>query len=295
MNFMLVVAILYFFCISSASSSEDTDWFKNPNMAAFSSLIVPGSVQLHDERYQMGSAFLGTAIGAQLLLEDYMDADDFIEDDDRFDDDLKENYINLSTFKADVIANIKLNNALLSSYDAYKSRKHDGAISPKDHISDLWSAPFEWNFISRPTTYVPMLVIAIYASQRDNNYAFIKSSDVSGSDLHISNALKAEVTAVGEEAFFRGYVNTEMSDNYGENYGLLGSSLIFGATHTGEGDQANFLEASSIGGYLGWLHQRNDYRLGESVAVHYWINFILGVAEIEQGGTIPLLEFNSKF
>ena len=233
-------------------------------------------------------------MGSRMLYEYYKGEEDFISADDRLDDDFQEKYVNLTTHKSDLALSIWLNNAFISSYDAYKSRTHNNKISPKDDLNDLWFAPFDWKYLSRPTTYVPMLVAALIGSSRDNVYAIRRSSDVSDSALYVGSAFMSEATAVGEEAFFRGYVNTEMSNNYGEDYGLAGSSLIFGLTHTGDGNQADFLTSSGIGGYLGWLHQRNGYELGESVAVHYWFNMILAAAEIKHGAVIPLIELNTK-
>lgn len=292
---IVIISVLFFGCILNAFSEEDTSWLKNQNIAALSSFLAPGSVQLYDGRYGVGFSFLGTAVGSRLLYEHYKGEEDYISVDDRIDDDLQEVYLNLTTYKSDLVLSIWLNNMFMSSYDAYKSRKDNNGISPKDDLDDLWFAPFDWKYLSRPTTYVPMLVAAFLGSNRDNIYAIRRSSDVSDSSLYAGSAFMSEATAVGEEAFFRGYVNTEMSDNYGEGIGLGGSSLIFGLAHTGDGNQADFLAATGIGGYLGWLHQRNGYELGESVAVHYWFNFILAVAEIKHGAVIPLIELNTKF
>ncbi len=294
---IVAIGVLFFGCILNAFSEENTSWSKNPNFAALSSFLVAGSAQLYDGRYQVGFSFLGTSIGSRLLYEHYKGEEDHISAEDRIDEGLQEEYLNLTTYKSDLVFSIWLNNKFLSSYDAYKSRKDKGnnGISPKDDLSDLWLAPFDWKYLSRPTTYVPMLVAAFVGSNRDSVYAIRRSSDVSDSSLYAGSAFMSEASAVGEEAFFRGYVNTEMSDNYGEDIGLWGSSLIFGLAHSGEGNQADFLTATGIGGYLGWLHQRNGYELGESVAVHYWFNFILAVAEIEHGAVIPLIELNTKF
>ena len=59
------------------------------------------------------------------------------------------------------------------------------------------------------------------------------------------------------------------------------SSVTFGLAHSGEGLSANAAVATAYGAYLGWLHQRNDYRLGENVAVHFWWNVFVSLAALQ--------------
>jgi membrane protease YdiL (CAAX protease family) len=100
---------------------------------------------------------------------------------------------------------------------------------------------------------------------------------------------------VGEEAFFRGFLNNEFSERYGDRWGLAVSSLIFGLGHTGQGQTANVLQATAAGLYLGWLHQRNGFETGEGVALHYWINVLAGLSAIRNGERMQVLELNISF
>ena len=49
------------------------------------------------------------------------------------------------------------------------------------------------------------------------------------------------------------------------------------------------------GAYLGWMHQRNGFQIGEGVALHYWINVLAGIAAIRNGGSAPLLSLRVPF
>jgi membrane protease YdiL (CAAX protease family) len=103
------------------------------------------------------------------------------------------------------------------------------------------------------------------------------------------------MTAVGEEAMFRGFLNSEFSDRFGNVEGLLMSSAIFGLAHTGQGQTANALQAGLAGLYLGWVHQRNGFEAAEGVALHYWANVLVGIAAIRNGGSAQLVSLRLSF
>jgi len=103
------------------------------------------------------------------------------------------------------------------------------------------------------------------------------------------------MTAIGEEAFFRGFLNNEFSSRYGDGTGLVTSSVIFGLAHTGQGQTANALQATAAGFYFGWLHQKNGYAVGEGAALHYWFNVLAGAAAIHNGGSAELLHIQLPF
>ncbi|WDE05298.1 CPBP family intramembrane metalloprotease [Thalassomonas viridans] len=295
----------------SELSSGQTGYFQTPaadlfttdnaNVAAMSGLLLPGSVQFFDGNFLTGLSYGGTALAGMALYGHYSDKDDYFEDDDElFSDALKESYINKTTFNADMAQTVFLNTMFASSYDAYKRKSrhrqfNHGVIAPGEDIKDLWQAPFKFEQLSKPSTYVPLLLFAAYVSSRDNVYAIRRSGDISSGTLYAGNFAGNLFTGVGEEAFFRGYVNTELSHQLGENLGLAASSVLFGAMHSGDGNQASFGEAAVIGGYLGWLHQKNNYNLSQGVALHYWFNVIAGLAELHHGGQVPIFQYSVEF
>ena len=166
---------------------------------------------------------------------------------------------------------------------------------PTESLTDLAAAPFSLRYLSRPTTFVPLLIQALGVFSSEYDYGIIRNPDVSKSDLYTFNYLANESTAIGEEAFFRGFVNNEFSHRYGNNGGLVVSSVIFGLAHTGQGQTANALQATAAGLYLGWLHQRNGFEAAEGVALHYWVNVLAGIAAIRNGGGAQLVSLNISF
>lgn len=95
--------------------------------------------------------------------------------------------------------------------------------------------------------------------------------------------------AMGEEALFRGVVQSGLARRFGETEGLLAGSLIFGLLHAPSGlglegqDRRNFflykLPATlATGAYFSWLYKRSGYSLAPSTAMHFWYNFMLSAA-----------------
>jgi hypothetical protein len=192
---------------------------------------------------------------------------------------------------------------LYSGYAAYRdARARDNSgfrtPAPRESLGDLAVSPFSFKYLARPTTFIPLAIQAAalyrYKDSKDA-YGIYRHRDVSTGDLHTFNLIANEWTAVGEEAFFRGFLNNEFSNRYGDNQGLVISSAIFGLAHTGQGQTANVLEAGLAGAYLGWVHQKNGFEAGEGVALHYWINVLAGISAIHNGGSAEFLRIQLPF
>jgi hypothetical protein len=269
----------------------------SPTVSAFASAIVPGLGQATNGDYEAAAAHFGIFAASLSAALYYERKPDLLSDDVRYDDGNRE-FINQTTLRRDFALRLATDTALYSSFGAYRDARarHDLSYrtpAPKESLSDLAIAPFSWEFLSRPTTFIPLAFQAWAASR--SKYGIFRADDVSARDLHVYNATANEFTAVGEEGFFRGFLNNELSNRWGNGWGLAGSSALFGIAHTGQGQTANALEASVAGAYLGWVQQRNGFQIGEGVALHYWINVIAGIAAIRQGGSATLVSFRVPF
>jgi hypothetical protein len=270
----------------------------SPTDAALASAIIPGLGQAINGNYEEGAVHFGIfAVSLSTVLY-YEHKPDFLSDDVRYDEAGNREFINQTTLRRDFALRLATDTALYSSFGAYRdARARDDRAyrtpAPKESLSDLALAPFSWEFLSRPTTFIP-LALQAWAVSRDS-YGIYRGHDVSTRDLYIYNATANEFTAVGEEGFFRGFLNNEFSARWGNGWGLAGSSLLFGVAHTGQGQTANAIQASIAGLYLGWMQQRNGFGIGEGVALHYWINVLSGIAAIRHGGSAPLLSLSVPF
>jgi hypothetical protein len=272
----------------------------SPAFAGVASLIIPGAGQASNGDYDAAAAHFGIFAVSAYGVSNYSRKDDYLDQDKRYDDANSREFINRTTLKYDYAARLVTDTALYSSYGAYRdARARDNAgyrtPQPGESLNDLAVAPFSFRYLSRPTTFFPLAfqALAVFASK--GGYGVYRAQDVSTGDLYTFNAVANEMTAVGEEAFFRGFANNELSNRYGDNGGLVTSSVIFGLAHSGQGQTANALEATVAGLYLGWLHQRNGFETGEGVALHYWINVLAGISAIRNGGTAQVLTFRFSF
>jgi hypothetical protein len=272
----------------------------SPSVAAFASAIVPGLGQASHGNYEEALAHFGIFALTLSTAVYYQRKPDFLDDDVRYDSANDREYINQTTLRHDFALRLAVDTALYSSFSAYRdARRGDERAyrtpAPTESLSDLALAPFSWRFLSRPTTFLPLALQAWAVSRSKYGYGIYRGPDVTPRDLHLHNFATNEFTAVGEEGFFRGFVNNEFSDRWGNGWGLAGSSLLFGIAHTGQGQTANAVEASIAGAYLGWMQQRNGFGIGEGVALHYWINVLAGIAAIRNGGSAPLLSLSVPF
>ena len=97
------------------------------------------------------------------------------------------------------------------------------------------------------------------------------------------DSFRAFNIGVGEEAIFRGYIQSFLMERLSPTASIITSSIIFGAAHMGN---ASGMDAATkkryytfslplittLGGYMGWLTHKN-HSLKESVAVHAWYDF----------------------
>ncbi|MBK8247649.1 MAG: CPBP family intramembrane metalloprotease [Gemmatimonadetes bacterium] len=93
------------------------------------------------------------------------------------------------------------------------------------------------------------------------------------------DALYLLSTAVGEELFFRGLVQTELTERWNPTLGIAGSTLAFAAFHIPNRGMGGALIAGVAGAYLGTRFHRNGYQLGELIAAHFWIDFLPGALQ----------------
>ena len=177
-------------------------------------------------------------------------------------------------------------------YAAYRDvRKYNGGSysykMPTDSFLDLSFASFKPSILKKPEVwggFLGALTLAItttYFAYPDDAHIKTPAASSRGS-LYPPVAFSV---GVGEEAFFRGYLQSMLSEALNPTAGLVLSSLAFGAAHISNAshmesdDQRRYYTYSIpfitvLGAYFGWLTQKN-HSLQESVALHSWYDFTL--------------------
>jgi membrane protease YdiL (CAAX protease family) len=180
-------------------------------------------------------------------------------------------------------------------YSAYRdARAYNGPSSytyrmPADDLTDLTTAPFSWKVMKKPEVWggiLGMLAIASGVSY----LAFPGDTSKPNEDhprTQISPILSVPI-GVGEEALFRGFLQSALTESFDSWGGIALSSLAFGAAHIPNGlalqpeNRWRYYSftvplLTAFGTYAGWLTYKN-HSLKESVALHTWYDMVLFAA-----------------
>ena len=175
-------------------------------------------------------------------------------------------------------------------------RRHPGATETmqidKTPFSQLLWAPFNPRIFTKPYVLsfaalgVGIGIVEYHLSGR--HYRNISSvtaistrmSRAGGTAYYEGASLALSYgTAVSEEMIFRGMLMPFLDFKWGKVKGLWGSSVIFGGLHLLNPDVKQPLMVFAVitagGPALGWNVQKNDYRLREVIAAHFWYDLII--------------------
>lgn len=183
---------------------------------------------------------------------------------------------------------------------------------PTEQLQDLTAAPFNWKVIKKPEVWGGCLG-AIAVAVTVSYFAFPPKARIAA--IYSDNKkiepwfpAVAFPVGIGEEAFFRGVMQSSYAEKLGPKGSIIASSLFFGAAHFPNAfllpreERWRYYTFSiplltAIGGYLGWLTQKNG-SLKESVAVHTWYDFALfSASAIAQSAAIgcPAFSYSVPF
>lgn len=188
----------------------------------------------------------------------------------------------------------------MSAYAAFRStvkyKQENGFdyqfIKRNETVDELLLAPFEFKFLKRSSTYTPLAVLlGLIALGGD-----VSTANLSASDAYYTSAYSYNAGTY-EEAIFRGwqmpYLKNKGLSNFSSN---AIQALIFGAAH---GVRVVPLPQILMGYYLGYVTQKNDWSIRESIFIHAWWDILAIGASYAQGTTetavfsLPL--YNARF
>ncbi|MBI2383596.1 MAG: CPBP family intramembrane metalloprotease [Gammaproteobacteria bacterium] len=183
----------------------------------------------------------------------------------------------------------------LSFFTTFRSALETEGIEPREAGVDdtplprLALAPFQSAQLSDPYVWGAALagaLTAAYEARRASRHlGEVERFELlggtfnrdDGAGLYGAEALGLSLAAaVGEEALWRGLLQTQMEAIFGAKYGLRTTAVLFGAVHTvkldGRFSWENGVAGGLAGYYLGWLFQQSDHRLARPIAAHFWFN-----------------------
>lgn len=144
-----------------------------------------------------------------------------------------------------------------------------GFLKEEETPMDLLAAPFQFSYLQRQTTWIPLLVAtglgALIPNALTEDY---QRDPYSGSDAFYASAISYNA-GVSEEALFRGYMQPLLYDGLNSSLGANSiQALVFALAHRATIDRP--IAQAGMGFYLGWLQEKRNWTLGESIFVHAW-------------------------
>ena len=172
-----------------------------------------------------------------------------------------------------------------TTYRNYRAGESHTLALTDQSIGRLSASAFQWRYLKEPDVYVPLLISAgaSFLDEPQGPSLFkLRSLNWFGSDVSPATAGVGSILletvgfallAVAEEGFFRGVLQTELSERVNPNFGLIASSVLFGMAHYPSHGLVYSLRATVAGLYLGWRFKQSGYDLGHTIAIHFYIDF----------------------
>ncbi len=184
------------------------------------------------------------------------------------------------------------NTWLYGIYAAYRDvRLYNGQSGysyqmPTDSLADLSYAPFNYKVLGKPEVWGGLLGSLILGSAV--TYVAFHDKIMSIATQSLSKSFTPVIAlpvSIGEESFYRGFIQSQLSEVLTPWGGIAVSSMLFGASHIVNGMimepelRPGYFKfvlpfLTLFGVYDGWLTHKN-HSLKSSVALHAWYDFVL--------------------
>lgn len=193
------------------------------------------------------------------------------------------------------------NTHLVGVYDAWRTARlrhpQEKFRTPTPGLSGLLRAPLRGKTLLRPEVGLPLAGVAIagltFSLVYDGEATFWESQRLPLFSREVDRWHAAAVgesywiatfysVGIGEEALFRGVLQTTLEERFGPTWGWVLASVIFGSLHALNAPEswqtmaAAATVTGSIGAYLGWLYQRDGYDLTAGTFFHVWYDVLIG-------------------
>jgi membrane protease YdiL (CAAX protease family) len=261
------------------------------------SVFVPGFGQMAQRRYLSGAAFAAAGFGGLLFASGASYDGDGSLDDALLDvPGARRKVYGLGLYQGA---------GLMSAWDAFQAsipaqQQDKGRFrfldpAQREKPADLLLAPFTPAYLKRPSTWIPLGLLAGVATLGTQAYRRDKDSEPGlrwrpyrPGDAFFTGAVSMNAGAT-EEALFRGYLFPLFHQWSGERAWVSNpaQALLFAGAHIGGVSNVPVAQGL-LGFYLGWLTQRDDWKIGQAVAIHFWWDVIALSAAMFTRHDVPI-------
>lgn len=262
-------------------------------IAPLISFILPGFDQWYENQYTAAMTYSGIAfLGIQYGSHHYLSAGKSAEQrEKRFKELGSDPFAKDFNFRSYRLGNqIFQSMGGLSSYHSFRSaaKTHESLGKFKflahsdETVPQILMAPFDFSYLSRPTTFVP-LIVGLGLAFKDQllpvsvlKSAGIKKSPLQADDLFFSSAFSFNA-GTHEEAMFRGWIMPVMYEAMGDSFlANLTTSALFAAAHLTTVKLP--IIQGLLGYHLGNVTLENAFSIKEAVFIHVWWDVIAFVS-----------------
>ena len=197
------------------------------------------------------------------------------------------------------------NTHLLGVYDAWRLarlRAPEGRFrtpTPTPATEELLWAPLAFGQLRRPGVAIPLAAVfgagigLSYLAREEGPGSFYELDRIPVFSREVDRSAALGVAlgyygttfyavGIGEEALFRGVIQTAFEEKMGPTFGWLTATAFFGLLHAANGSTPGQSAVavgvtSVVGGYLGWMYQRDGYDLTGPTFFHTWYDVGIGL------------------
>ncbi len=247
------------------------------------SLFLPGYGQFADGDKASGWTYAGVA-GLGLVWQiNNAEAVEHIQESPQYKNASEDERKNIENHhpifqERTISGQVQLVTGGLSAYQSFRSiaqrRQFIGEYSflnPQyyETPTDILAAPFNVKMLTRPTTAIPLLLIAgLTVLNNSNRSEDFRSDPLDSQDLVFTSAISYNA-GTSEEAIFRGWILPYTYEKTNSHfYSNLIQSTLFALAHR---NQVSIpIIQFGLGYYFGWLTMKNNWQVAESIFIHSW-------------------------
>ena len=246
------------------------------------SLILPGLDQWIEGDYGAAAAYSGIWLGGGLLASEANRSmkDRGLDPNDKTgfsarDGDVRR--LMLGNQLAMAAGSFSTLHAFRNAADSRRELGQYSFLGEKVTVPDLALAPFRFEYLGRPTTYIPLGIISALAlvsvNTKSEKYENVAIKPV---DTAFAGSF-AYLAGTNEEALFRGWMMPVLREYVAGDIGAnILQSLVFALAHRSQVEVP--ITQLLLGYHWGYVTQRNGWFLGEAAFTHAWWDVVAFLA-----------------
>jgi membrane protease YdiL (CAAX protease family) len=247
------------------------------------SVFIPGFGQMAQRRYGAGGLYAAAGMSGLVLATNsgYEGGDGGLDDVLHDEPGARTEFYGLGLYQGA---------GFLSAWDVFQASvpalQENGRFGfmnarKRETAVDLMLAPFKPAYLVKPTTWVPLGILGALAAtsavvyrNEEGSRDGLRWTPYEPDDMFFTGALSLNA-GVTEEAMFRGYLFPVFHQWSGRRSWISNpaQALLFAGAHYGGVTNVPVAQGA-LGLYLGWLTERNQWQVGQAVAVHFWWDVI---------------------